>query len=388
MLLQRFKRIDFYKTLFEQQGIPHLYSKISPKIGSKESQLPYKLLKNDTKKKNFIVEYFPSYLFSDTNKSYQFTSVFQKKGYAVDLKAFNSFEEYFTAHITKNKRKVIRRSVQRLESCFDVSYKMYYGHIEKDNYEYLIDSLFHMIRERFKTKYARNKDLEQQLYFKKLFYPLILKKQASLFVIYDGSKPIEISLNFNFETICYSAISSFDLDYSKFSLGQIEIYQQLKWYFENKHLIFDLGYGDLPYKKTWSNLNYDFESHLFTKQTPNYVTLSLFKLKYTLINFIIKKNINTLYYKIKNIFNSFSIKKEKYKYQLLQTKTYGASELEYLEAISDIQSDQHDNVRKHIYDLIYSQKVRMGKVKVYFTPSNDYLVQCNNDCYELVKTKM
>ncbi len=193
----------------------------------------------------------------------------QQKGYAADLSNFLDIDSYLKSQFRKNARK-IRRFVNRLESCFDIEYKLFYGNISKDEYSYLLTVLRKMIVQRFKQRNEQSKSLAEWNSIVELTYPLILKKRASLFVIYDGDKPIEIAINYHFKQTMFSYISSYDIDYAKFGLGHVEIYKQLEWCLQNKFNRFEMGWGYLDYKRRWSNHIYNFEQHLIFRNNSKY----------------------------------------------------------------------------------------------------------------------
>ncbi|WP_435625403.1 GNAT family N-acetyltransferase [Flagellimonas sp.] len=381
-------KVNFYKTFFEQESIPELYSKIRLHTDEAPLKISFNPVDNIPNKKNVVIEYFPNYLIPEISKNYSKKAIFQKKGHAVNLKEFRSFEDYYSSHIKKSKRKLVTRSIKRLESCFDVSYKMYFGHIEKERYDILMEALFTMIRKRFETKHAKNEDLENQVYYKKMFYPLILEKRASLFVIYNKDKPIEISLNYNNSGICYSAICSFNMDYSKFSLGNVEIYQQIKWCFENNHTLFDMGYGDFNYKLSWSNLTYDFESHVLSQQMPSSFISNLLNLKYRLVNFIIKNNINTQIYKLKkDVAHLFSKQTKNVDYRWSKIESEPNLSPEGMELITDLEDKRYDSMRRYVYDFAYAQNARIDSIKIHQKSMDDYLIVFNNMIALLTKAK-
>lgn len=62
-------------------------------------------------------------------------------------------------------------------------------------------------------------------------------------------------------------IRSYDIDYSKFWIGQIDIYKQVEWCLANNFTIFDLMWGELVYKKRWCNSTLLYEHHFIYKST-------------------------------------------------------------------------------------------------------------------------
>ena len=68
----------------------------------------------------------------------------------------------------------------------------------------------------------------------KNLHALINQKKASLFVIYDGDRPISISLNRHINnSILFSETHSYDVEYSKYGLGHVDNYMLLNWCINN-----------------------------------------------------------------------------------------------------------------------------------------------------------
>ena len=92
------------------------------------------------------------------------------------------------------------------------------------------------------------------------------------------------SLN-HFENNVNHSIKTYDIDYAKFSLGNIDIYKQLEWCFENNFKMFDFMWGNLEYKERWCNQIYLYEHHLYYNKNfilgppLAYLIVYLYKLK-------------------------------------------------------------------------------------------------------------
>ena len=185
----------------------------------------------------------------------------QQLGYAISLGKDMNPDQYVKQQFGSN-AKTIRRYVNRLEACFNVSYKMFYGEIEYNTYMFIMTSLRSMLVKRFAQRNTTNSELQIWDEVVNDSYAQILEKKASLFVIYNESTPIEISLNYHFYKILFISTSSYDIDYAKFGLGHVEIYKQIEWCLANGVQIFEMGDGELDYKRRWSNAIYNFEHHV------------------------------------------------------------------------------------------------------------------------------
>jgi hypothetical protein len=363
---------NFYFSFFEKQHIPSVCENIlfnnNALTGTKKSN------ENKLSSKITVLNLFPNYLNLELNKGLYCKKSIHKPGLAVDLsKGFNSVDDYLKQG-SSSFRKVVTRSVNRLESCFNIEYKMFYGSIEKSECDLLMDKLYTMIENRFKQRSGRNTILRFWDYYRDLAYNGINNKTASLFAIYSDGLPIEVSLNFHYDDLMFSYASSYDLNYSKFSLGNIDIYKQLEWCLDNKIALFDIGYGDYEYKRKWVNLIYDFETYyLTTKKTVFFQLFAyLHHSKAKLIHYLILKKVNYWFHdtvdKIKGI-----------------DKTYVPDSYE----IYDSKGQQHENnnidinakdffyLRKPVYDHAYTSQEHINDLKVYksLSDSNAYVIK-------------
>ena len=190
-------------------------------------------------------------------------------GYSIRLDSTNTIDGYLESQFKSKYRSIIRRYVKRLEHCFPIRYELFYGSVEKDTYHFLMDSLHQMITNRFGQRKETHKEFHRWESLVQETFKRILGREASLFVIYDGAHPIQISLNYHFDKILFSAISSYDINYAKFGLGHVEIYKQLQWCIDNDHCLYEMGVGGMDYKRRWSNNIYQYE-HLviYPKNKP------------------------------------------------------------------------------------------------------------------------
>jgi CelD/BcsL family acetyltransferase involved in cellulose biosynthesis len=221
----------------------------------------------DYKGNVYLIYDIPEFFNIKTNsnqKSLKVKRVKQYPGFLVELDSFNNIDDYMNTTFQKSSRYKLRKYKNRFEQCFDISYKMYYGEISKEEYDFVFDNFRQLLEKRFLDKQITNNNLnvnEWNFYYE-VVYPLILEKKASLQVIYDGKKPIGVTLNYFSDTILFDAITVFDIDYSKFHLGSITIMKLIEWSIDNKFKIFDFTKGYFDYKKRWATRQYDFEYHI------------------------------------------------------------------------------------------------------------------------------
>ena len=219
------------------------------------------------KQKVLIINNVPDY-FNVPGRPEEFTSkvkiVREYIGYLIDLKAYSSVEDYIITRFDSKKRSQFRSNIKKLEKLHNITYKMYHGDIDKAHYDFLLKSLHKMLAMNMNEKKRKNTRLIPEVFnfLNDVTYPMIINKEACMFVIYDADQPIGISLNFNSETILFGDTTGFDRSYSKYSVGIIMIIKQIEWCILNDFTTYDFSKGTLPYKKKWCNETYHFEHHI------------------------------------------------------------------------------------------------------------------------------
>ena len=359
----RIQKIDLFADLFEKEnGLPEIFAgmeidqkNISTNSSSiKENFSPVYSLK-------FVPDYMVFPLVSES--LFHCRKLVHVKGYSVKLDDVTDINSYVKNQFRSN-AKTINRYVNRLESCFNIEYKMFYGQIDKDTYNFIMDSLFDMMQKRFSQLQIKNESEAKWEHTRTILYDLILKKRASLFVIYSGSKPIEISINYHFKGILFSSISSYDIDYSKFGLGHVEIVKQLEWCLANNHKIFEMGRGDLDYKRRWSNQIYNFEHHIVYLKDSFYGRL--WSIKEVGLNrlkaYLKSKNIDLIF---KNIKGKLSPKYDKNGYVEYKVETLNTNFSEINIPPIDLNQEAHAHLKKYVYDFLYSNIEHISQIKIF-----------------------
>lgn len=257
-------KLTFFKTSF----IP-LYINIGRNL---TKGISYSLdLKNnlkDFKKKVCLIYDVPAFfdIKSDNlQKGLKSLKIKQYPGFLINLKKYKDVNHYLTSTFSKSSLQKFRRYNKRLETCFSITYKMYYGDIKREEYDFIFKCFNELLTKRFDDKQITNNNLDPKEwdFYYDVVYPLILEKKASLFVIYNNEQPIALRLNYYSEAVIFDAITVFDIDYNKFHIGKISIMKILEWAFENKYKTFDFSKGYFDYKERWSDLKYNFEYHLY-----------------------------------------------------------------------------------------------------------------------------
>lgn len=317
-----------------------------------------------------IVNYINPYynLILDKNQPHlNVIKLHQDKGFLAKLDEFTTIDAYMNSKMSSKSRTKMRGFVRRLETCFTISFKMYFGEISKNDYNFLFSKFHEFLTNRFLQRGDNHEALPRWDSIKNSTYQMILDKTASLFVIYNDKEPIDICLNYHHQNIIDNAIRSYDIDYSRFRLGYIDIYKQLEWCFENGIEIFDLSLGDFDYKRKWCNVVYEFENHIIynknsiLKKIIAHILLLFYKTK----GHLKEKNVHLLYHKIRNFFKTKTKHDPGHNESTIELEEI--NNLPALEKLTIIDStlEVYRDLRKPIYDFQYSTAESANTIKVY-----------------------
>ena len=242
----------FYERKRECSFVNNVYLKNNPE----KSIYSQKSTGNNSKSGIHILEDVPSYVNIELHENYNAYNILKSNvlGFYVNLEGYSDVEEYLKSQMGAKNRSRLRGLVNRLEKCFDITYKIYFGEITKEDYELLFAYLKKFIKERFSQRGDKHQAMKEWNLYKESTFNMIMKKEASLYVIYNENRPIDICLNYHVAGVYVNKIRSYDIDYSKFRLGYIDIIKQLEWCLENNYTIFDLMRGDLRYKREFCNV--------------------------------------------------------------------------------------------------------------------------------------
>ena len=224
------------------------------------------------KDQTFLIYDVPEYFNIDTSQLPLNVALLKSKqypGFLIETDQFDNLEAYMLSNFSKNSRNKLRKFKRRLETSFNLEYKMFLGEISKTEYDFIFSEFKRLLEKRFADKQITNNNLNQEewdFYFE-VAYPLILEKKASLFVIFDNEKPIGITLCYLSNETLFDAITVFDIDYFKFHLGSVTIMKLIEWCIENNIKILDFSKGYFDYKTRWCTKTYDFEYHVYYDKT-------------------------------------------------------------------------------------------------------------------------
>jgi hypothetical protein len=293
-----------------------------------------------------------------------FKSVIQHKGYCIDLNGYNSLESYLKDRFSSNSRQRLRRRKKRLESCFDISFEMYYGAIDKMHYDELFERFYVMLKYRAEEKGIENDNLKKWDFYTASVYKMILKKEASLFVIYDANKPINIGLNLHLKNTVFLFMSTYDLDYSVFRLGHTNWLLQLDWFIKNDFKLVDFSKGNVAYKKRWANKKYDYSYHLFYEKSTMFIRTKVFWLikKLQLKQLLRNLGLNIIYYGLLSKLKRTGKFKRKLNYEFInQLQLPDKTTL----LLILIREKNKLHIRRFIYNYLYLSSLNINEVEVY-----------------------
>lgn len=360
-------KTNFYFNFFEKNKYPNIYTSIKSIVNS--IPINAKTL-NDFEPEDFgtlIIELFPSYLTYQVNSRFTFDlqKIFRVKGYCIAIGKEENLEGYLKTNFKPNFRTSMRRRLKGLETCFNINYSMFYGHIKQSEYHLIMSTLRIMLIRRFNQRNNKNLILNKWEVYYSTTFDLINTKKASLYVIYDDTKPIQISLSYHNDKILFLAIPTYDIDYAKFGLGNISVLKILEWCIVNKYDVMDMGFGAFDYKVKWCNETYDFEHHLFYTKSSMLSRILVFYIsaKTKLINYLLSKKVNLYYHQLKTF--SLGRKKSDQK-KFNKTKVdINSTELNKCTIVYPLKDNSFAFLRRALYDFLYTCQEHASKVEVY-----------------------
>ncbi len=388
--------IDFVRYFAEQFRIPPRYA-----IEVDTGDSPIYLRENDLAPLGHsaytvfdVPDYMRTRIISFPGNRAKRITVPRYRGFLMDLTKQVDTDDYLTACFGKSTRSRFRKYQKRLELCFDIRYCMYYGEMEKAEYNRVFDCLRLMLQRRFDQKKVVNGELEKMDYYRQITYQRILNREASIFVIYDGDKPIDININYIRNQLVFAYMNGYDIDYSKFNLGMIDLIKLLEWSYEQGFHAIDLLKGDFEYKRRWSNHIYHHESHFV------YNPDSVFSYLKALLKSIIQARIpqGILYFKKWNLhlvykkIQSWRFKQyrpdeqDSLPFEVLPETEQELREVKQAKSIS-LKDEQYSFLRGPVYDFLYSNPEPLQQMRIYeLEAMRSYLLSGSELQWRIVKT--
>ncbi|SDS38252.1 Acetyltransferase (GNAT) domain-containing protein [Formosa sp. Hel1_31_208] len=328
---------------------------------------------NDFKGKAFLIYDVPDYFNVNehtalVSKNLGLKKIYQYKGYLMDLTNFATAEDYRKEQFKKKNKRYIRWShIKRLETCFDITDEFVFGEVSDEKYEFIFNHFYRLLSARFEEKNTDYHHLHSNKwqFYKDLILPLIRSKQASFLVIYNEGIPIGINLNYHGEGTLFKAITVFDTDYYKFSIGKLSVLKLLDWCYEHDYSFSDFSKGYFDYKEIWSNTQYDFNYHLLYDKSSIIATViaNTIAATFNFKSYLRKNNINHIYRKI--IFK-FKGAKQSQK-SLSQLKIETLSEFKPSEDFDIItnKDEEYRYLTKHVNSFLFSNPEHYSNISVF-----------------------
>ena len=128
------RKITFSKELLEKRVLPPIYSQVSFRNTLLYDGSDIAKFENGI----IVVQDIPDYLDIKTKKECDRQGIREVKtikGHLVDLKNIDNLADYLNHNFSPKSRSNLRRHKNRIEKCFKISYQVYFGAIEKQEYD-------------------------------------------------------------------------------------------------------------------------------------------------------------------------------------------------------------------------------------------------------------
>ncbi|TGV03939.1 GNAT family N-acetyltransferase [Flavivirga rizhaonensis] len=359
------ENINFLNAFLEKREALPIYNSLTNTISKKTT---HKSTAACTIPKNmYCINDFPSYLKGDIpDNAWKVKTINTYKGSLILLKNYKNTNDYLKKKFKTPKR--FRIYQNKLETCFNIEYKTYYGNISRENHDYLFSVFQKMLENRFLEKKIKNHDLSRWDTYHQIAYPLINTKKAVLFVIYSDNKPISFYLNLLKDETIYGYVKSYDIDYSKFSIGFINFIQQLRWCFDNNIEVYDLLKGSYPYKNKLIDNEFYYQKHVIynSKSLIAAISANIIIAKtqvfYAIINILKKLNIDIWYHNFLSFLHKSKIKSDSQ--DIIVTNHSQIDSKEQLIKV-DLNDESQSFLKKIVYTFLYHNKESLRTVELF-----------------------
>ena len=387
----KISRINFYDDLFEKQNIPECISKIAYQDNDYllyKSENPINE-KRQGEKKIYSIQIVPDFL------SIKYDALFNKRvlkenrlGYAAKLNEFTDVRSYMKNQFRSKNAYVIFKNIKRLETRFEVSYTLFYGNIERHEYDFIMDRLHNMLKNRFEERNDSNYIFQIWPKIYNSLFDFINLKKASFFVIFNGAQPIQINIQYHFKDILINSVPSYDINYRKFGLGNIAFYKQIEWCINNGYSMFDFGHGDLPIKRRWSNMIYGFDYHVVYSK-DNLKSIFSANLKFLKMKVKAYLRLKKADVKLKDFKKSFSKSSNKFDtnkkdHEVINLSGFDGENKTFKKI--EWQSLEYEFLMKFVCDFIYYNPVHFNEVQVFKEQSErkNFILKGKNNFQKII----
>tara|TARA_R110002012_G_scaffold283304_2_gene473603 strand:+ start:52502 stop:53689 length:1188 start_codon:yes stop_codon:yes gene_type:complete len=349
------------------------------------------------KQKVQVVFDIPDYLSVKWHSNYKKTKIKKLnsyKGSMITLSNYKNLADYLKNNFSPKKRAQFRTYKKRLETSFNISYKVYYGAITKEEYNRLFAIFPKLIKKRFDLIGKNHHDLAVWDRYEENGFALINAKKACLFVVYDEDKPISIALNPVLNKVMYGYVRTFDADYAKFYLGFTDLFLQLEWCYKNNIELYDLLKGTYDYKSKLTDHAYFFNKYLIYDASSFVArfTACFYSLKiqgfYSFVKWLKKLHVHTAYHKY------LQHKEEKLQEQQKAKLSWRIEQNIAFDALKiarkvNWRAEHLDFLRRPIYDFLYTSKYSNHDLEVFelTDAKNAYAIKGKSSIQKIIFTK-
>ena len=360
---------NFFFDAYTKKQLPTYYRQLQNKYtdeivfnnaNNEEFQLP---------ETAFVVKDVPDYFKVTTKelpKNIERQTLIQYPGFLINFKNVSSLSDYLNERFGKSSRYKLRREQKKLEQCFDIRYEMYFGTIDKNEYDFIMDEFYRLLELRSLEKGIKdNVNLTTQHFYRANVYQMILDKKASFYIIYNGKMPIDICLNFHMKDVIFQYIRTYDIDYSKFNTGYTDLMKQIEWCIANQIKLITFSKGDFYWKRRWCNTVYDYHYHIFFKKSSisGRLKAKSYYLAKVMKQYVREKGLIEKYHEF--MVKSNRSKKVAEDLSGIQYKSIPyETEIRNIEAI-DYKNEKFDFLKRTIYDFLYESDEKQSEIAVY-----------------------
>ena len=385
-----------FGTLIESDAIDNYYSKIFNCI---TNTLIYSSPKTDDvffKNKLVYIHDVPDYLKTETkaiSASIKQKIIQSYQGSAINLKNYNSIDDYLANEITSKERYEIRRRQKRLDACIKPVYKTFYGNITKAEYDTIFNDYKQMLLRRLEQKQSYWEELDYWEERYNTSFKLIHEKKACVYAIYHKEAPIAIYINSVYDKIIFNEVVAYDIDYSKFNIGILIFIKLIEWSIDNGMELMDMSKGDFSYKVRFRNDTYAFQNHLIydSRKVSICLKANLIILKqktiYYLLPWLKKLKLNKLNTAFKRIKKSHVFKEYASESYITEIKT--VTDLDSIKNLKlmDVDKDTVSFLKKPVIDFAFLNVECFDDILVYNDTKNKnrFYIKGKKSMQQLVK---
>jgi hypothetical protein len=385
--------IDFLESFFIDNALPDYYNEFScDYISSSNSKLHINNKIPELKNNIVVVKDVPSYLSVVTktrSKNNKQKNITHYTGHAINFENVESTNTYLKSRFGNSSRYKLRRSIKKLEYAFDISYKMFYGEISQEDYEIIFDNFFKLLETRSIEKgILNNRNIIKKRFYYDRIKPLILKKQASFFVIYNKNTPIDICLNLHKDKMVFQLIRTYDINYSKYNTGYIDLIKQIDWCLLNGVEFMTFSHGSYYWKKRWCNYEYLYTYDIFYNKKS---ILSLANAAFETLHLKLRHYLREQGYinKFHEIKNTLKEKIKPIKSISANCETLDFTTNTTIDNVINIDTIKYRFLKHYVFDFLFNFNEKENDITVYTVKNkpNKYLIQgLNNKVLLHIKT--